>query len=107
LAHGLHGKPVAIVMNEIAEGGIDRRVITGLSNVEQMVELSSGCICRSIDDYPFDLAIQAILETAKPHLTVIESTGLADPEPLAYRVKSSGLGLDAVITLVDAANVER
>jgi cobalamin biosynthesis protein CobW len=43
----------------------------------------------------------------KPHLIVIESTGLADPEPLAYRVKNAGLGLDAVITLVDAAHVDR
>ena len=38
---------------------------------------------------------------------IIESTGLADPEPLAYRVKNAGLGLDAVITVVDAANVKR
>ena len=107
LAHGLRGKPVAVIMNEIGEVGIDGRVITGLANVEKMVELSSGCICCSIDDYRFDLAIQEIIETAKPHLVIIESTGLADPEPLAYRVKNAGLGLDAVITIVDAANVKR
>jgi len=107
LEHGLRGKPVAVIMNEIGEIGIDGKVITGLSAVEKMVELSSGCICCSIDDYRFDLAIQEIVETARPHLIIIESTGLADPEPLAYRVKSAGLGLDAVITVVDAANVER
>ena len=107
LAHGLRGKPVAVIMNELGEVGIDGRVITGLANVEKMVELSSGCICCSIDDYRFDLAIQEIIETAKPHLVIIESTGLADPEPLAYRVKNAGLGLDAVITVVDAANVKR
>jgi G3E family GTPase len=107
LEHGLQGKPVAVVMNEIGEVGIDGKVITGLQAVEKMVELSSGCICCSIDDYRFDLAIQEIIDTAKPHLIIIESTGLADPEPLAYRVKNSGLGLDAVITVVDAANVER
>src|SRR2546428_8692654 len=107
LDYGLSGKPVAIVMNEIGEVGIDGRVVTGLSAVEKMVELSSGCICCQIDDYQFDLAIQEIIETAKPHLIIIESTGLADPDPLAYRVKSAGLGLDAVITVVDAANVGR
>src|SRR5919204_541143 len=107
LAHGLGGKPVAIVMNEIGEVGIDGKVVTGLANVEKMVELSSGCICCSIDDYRFDLAIQEIIDTAQPHLVIIESTGLADPEPLAYRVKNAGLGLDAIITVVDAANVER
>jgi G3E family GTPase len=107
LDHGLKGKPVAVVMNEIGEVGIDGRVVTGLSNVEKMVELSSGCICCTIDDYRFDLAIREIVDTVKPHVIVIESTGLADPEPLAYRVKAAGLGLDAIITVVDAANVDR
>lgn len=107
LDHGLKGQRVAVIMNEIGEIGIDGTVVTGLSNVERMVELSSGCICCTIEDYKFDLAIQEILDTAKPHLVIIESTGLADPEPLAYRVKAAGLGLDAVITVVDAANVDR
>jgi len=107
LTHGLQGKPVAVIMNEIGEVGIDGRVITGLSAVEKMVELSSGCICCSIDEYRFDLAVQEIVETTHPHLILIESTGLADPEPLAHRVRNAGLGLDAVITVVDAVNVER
>jgi G3E family GTPase len=107
LTHGLQGKPVAVIMNEIGEVGIDGRVITGLSAVEKMVELSSGCICCSIDEYRFDLAIQEIVETTRPHLILIESTGLADPEPLAARVRNAGLGLDAVITVVDAVNVEQ
>jgi cobalamin biosynthesis protein CobW len=107
LDHGLRGKPVAVIMNEIGEVGIDGRVVTGLSAVEQMVELSSGCICCTIDDYRFDLAIQEIVETTRPHLIIIESTGLADPEPLVERVRGAGLGLDAVITVIDAANVAR
>jgi G3E family GTPase len=107
LDHGLKGKPVAVIMNEIGEIGIDGKVVTGLTAVEKMVELSSGCICCTIDDYKFDLAIQEIVETTKPHLIIIESTGLADPEPLIYRVKNAGLGLDAVITVVDAEHVER
>jgi G3E family GTPase len=107
LDHGLKGKPVAVIMNEIGEIGIDGTVVTGLSAVEKMVELSSGCICCTIDDYRFDLAIQEIVDTVRPHVIIIESTGLADPEPLAARIKGAGLGLDAVITVVDAANVER
>jgi G3E family GTPase len=107
LAHGLAGKRVAVVVNEIGDVGIDGKVVTGLQYVEKMVELSSGCICCSIDEYRFDLAIQEIIDTVEPDLIVIESTGLADPEPLAYRVKSAGLALDAIVTVVDAANVER
>lgn len=107
LTHGLAGKRVALIVNEIGEVGIDGKVVTGLDYVEKMVELSSGCICCSIDEYRFDLAIQEIVDTVAPDLIVIESTGLADPEPLAYRVKTAGLALDAVITVVDAASVER
>ena len=107
LDHGLHGKPVAVIMNEIGEVGIDGRVVTGLSAVEKMVELSSGCICCTIDDYRFDLAVQEIVETTRPHLIIIESTGLADPEPLVGRVKAAGLGLDAIITVVDALDGPR
>ena len=107
LDHGLRGKPVAVIMNEIGEIGIDGRVVTGLSAVEQMVELSSGCICCTIDDYRFDLAVQEIIETTRPHLIVIESTGLADPEPVVDRVKAAGLGLDAIITVVDAFGAQR
>ncbi len=107
LEHGLAGKRVALVVNEIGEVGIDGPVVTGLEQVEKTIELSSGCICCSIDEYRFDLAIQEIVETVRPHLIVIESTGLADPEPLTSRVRSAGLQLDGVITLVDALNVER
>jgi G3E family GTPase len=107
LGHGLAGKRVAVVVNEIGEIGIDGAVVTGLDYVERMIELASGCICCSIDEYRFDLAIQELVETVRPDLIVIETTGLADPDPLAYRVKSAGLRLDAVITVVDAAHVER
>jgi len=107
LARGLAGKRVALVVNEIGDVGIDGRVVTGLDYVEKMVELSSGCICCSIDEYRFDLAIQEIIDTVAPDLIVIETTGVADPEATAYRVKSAGLALDAIITVVDAANVER
>jgi cobalamin biosynthesis protein CobW len=107
LAGGLGNERVAVVMNEIGEIGIDGRVVTGLDYVENMVELNSGCICCTIDDYRFDLAIQELVETVDPTLVIIESTGLADPEPLAYRVHQAGLALDAVITVVDAAHVDR
>jgi G3E family GTPase len=107
LDHGLHGQRVAVIMNELGEVGVDGRVVTGLSAVEKMVELSSGCLCCTIDDYRFDVAIQEIVETARPHLIIIESTGVAHPEPLAKRVLAAGLGLDAIVTVVDAADLDR
>ncbi|TAH36802.1 MAG: GTP-binding protein [Planctomycetota bacterium] len=106
LQHGLDGRRVAIVMNEIGDVGIDGKVITGLKSVERMVELSSGCICCSISGQ-FSLAVREIVQTSRPHLIIIETTGLADPGPVAGQVRDAGLNLDAIITVVDAANVLR
>ncbi len=103
----LTGEKVAFVMNEIGDIGIDGRVVTGLDYVENVVELNSGCICCTIDDYRFDLAINELIEAVDPSLIVIETTGVADPEPVIYRVKQAGLALDAVTTVVDCANFER
>ncbi len=98
---------VAVVMNEIGDIGIDGRVVTGLEHVENMIELTSGCICCSIDDNRFDLAMQELVETTDPGLIVIETTGAADPEPAAERVRQAGFGLDAVIAVVDSENIGR
>ena len=107
LAGGLRDARVAVVMNEIGEIGIDGRVLTGLGGIEKLVELSSGCICCSIDEYRFDVAIQDLVETARPDLIVIEATGVADPGVLATRARGAGLRIDGVITVVDAAAVRR
>ena len=107
LAGPLAGERVAVVMNEIGEIGIDGRVITGLSHVEKLIELNSGCVCCTIDEYRFDLAIHELIETVDPTLVVIESTGVAEPEPILQRLTQAGLGLDAVITVVDAASFYR
>ncbi len=102
----LRDEKVAVVMNEIGDVGIDGRTITGLDYVENMVELNSGCICCTIDDYRFDLAINELREAVDPTLIIIESTGLAEPEPIVYRLAQSGLALDAVICVVDALNID-
>ncbi len=107
LQTGLRDARVAVIVNEIGDIGIDGRLVTGLDAVERMVEVSSGCICCSIDVYRFDIAVQEILDSVRPDLLVIEATGLADPSALVGRARNAGLRVDAVITVVDAANVAR
>lgn len=107
LAHGLQTARVAVVMNEIGDIGIDGPVLTGLGGIEKMVELSSGCICCSIDEYRFDVAIQELVDSVRPDLILMESTGVADPRALAERARGAGLRVDAVITVVDSSNIER
>jgi cobalamin biosynthesis protein CobW len=103
MQHGLQKKRVAIIMNEIGDIGIDGQVITGLEGVESMVEFNSGCVCCTIDDYSFAIAVQQITEEIKPDLLIIETTGLADPGPVVDRLKTASVARDAVITMVDAA----
>lgn len=103
MQHGLRNKRVAIIMNEIGDIGVDGKVITGLEGVESMVELNNGCVCCTIDDYRFAIAVQQITQETRPDLLIIETTGLADPNPIVDRLKAASVARDAVITLVDAA----
>jgi G3E family GTPase len=107
LTNTLAGHRVAVIVNEIGDIGIDGRVISGLEHVESMVELDSGCICCSIDEYRFDLAVQEIVEAADPTLIVIETTGVADPAAILPRIERAGLGLDAITAIIDAENWPR
>ena len=102
MQHGLQTKRVAIIMNEIGDIGIDGKVITGLEGVESMVEFNNGCVCCTIDDYRFAIAVQQIIEETTPDLLIIETTGLADPNPIVDRLKTASVARDAVITTVDA-----
>lgn len=104
LERGMGDKKVAVIVNEIGEIGIDGRQIECM-NVEQMIELENGCICCTIN-YQFGMAVRSIIDTVNPHLLIIETTGLADPYPLAEEIRNTGLRLDAIVTVVDTANVE-
>jgi cobalamin biosynthesis protein CobW len=93
---------IAVVVNEVGEIGIDGRVIEGFEFVENVVELASGCVCCSIDEYRFDMAIEELVRRIDPALVVIETSGVADPAPALERLRRCGLGVDAVVTVVDA-----
>lgn len=107
LTHALSGplaRPdVVFIVNELGDIGLDGRVLTGMASAESVVELAGGCICCSIEDSRFDLAVRDLVDRFDPALIVIETTGIADPSVLGQRVSMAGLGLDAVITVVDAA----
>jgi cobalamin biosynthesis protein CobW len=105
LTHGLDGRRVAVVMNEIGDIGIDGRVIEGL-NVERMIELGSGCVCCTVNR-EFGLALQEIVETVDPEIIIVETTGVADPPNIVAETRQVGLSVDATICVVDAANVDR
>ena len=100
------GVKTAVLVNEFGEIGIDNDLI--IATGEDMVELSNGCICCSINGELLE-AVYRILDRPDPvDYLVVETTGLADPLPVARTFLGSDLRdqtrLDSIITLVDAEN---
>jgi G3E family GTPase len=105
-----HGQKIAVIENEFGEENIDNEILVADTN-EQIIQMSNGCICCSIRE---DLRATLQLLAAKKRQglldfdrVVIETTGLADPGPVAQtffmddEIAESFL-LDAILTLVDA-----
>ena len=100
------GVKTAVLVNEFGEIGIDHDLI--VTTEDNMVELSNGCICCSINDELKD-AVERILERPdKMDYIVVETTGLAAPLPVAMTFGATELRdatrLDSIITLIDAEN---
>jgi G3E family GTPase len=102
-AAGLADQRVALIVNEIGAIGFDGQALGG-SQVTEMVELTAGCICCTVGS-DFLLAVAEIVEMTAPDLIVVETTGLAEPWGMIAQVRASGQPLDAVVTLIDAANL--
>jgi len=105
-----HGQKIAIIENEFGEENIDSDILVSDTN-EQIIQMSNGCICCTIRE-DLRTTLQSLAEQKrKGELTfdrvVIETTGLADPGPVAQtffmddEIAESFL-LDSILTLVDA-----
>jgi len=109
-----HGKRIAVIENEFGEVGVDSEIIE--SGEEQIVEMNNGCVCCTVRG---DLI--RILGTLKEKRdtgalkfdrVVIETTGMADPGPVAQTFfTDEEIGnyylLDSIITLVDAKHAPK
>ena len=103
------GVKTAVLVNEFGEIGIDNELI--VSTGEELVELSNGCICCSINDELMQ-TVERVLERPEAlDYIVVETTGLADPLPVAMTFLGSELRdqtrLDSIITLIDAENFDQ
>jgi len=105
-----HGQKIAVIENEFGEENIDNDILVN-ETTEQIVQMSNGCVCCTIRE---DLrsALQLLAAKKRKGLldfdrVVIETTGLADPGPVAQtffmddEIAESYL-LDSILTLVDA-----
>ena len=100
------GIKTAVLVNEFGETGIDNELI--IKTEEDMIELSNGCICCSINGELVDAIKKLINNNNHIDYIIIETTGLADPLPVAMTLLGSELReitrLDSIITLIDAEN---
>jgi len=110
-----HGQKIAVIENEFGEENIDNDILVADTN-EQIIQMSNGCVCCTIrEDLRTTLADLAA-KRRKGELdferVVIETTGLADPGPVAQtffmddEIAESYL-LDSILTLVDAKHADQ
>ncbi|MCT7968775.1 GTP-binding protein [Laspinema sp. D1] len=100
------GLKTAVLVNEFGEVGIDNELI--VSTGEDMVELSNGCICCTINNDLLDAVYKILERSDQIDYLVVETTGLADPLPVALTFLGTELRdltrLDSIVTLVDSEN---
>jgi G3E family GTPase len=105
-----HGQKIAVIENEFGEENIDNDILT-TETKEQIVQMSNGCICCTIREDLREALQTLAAKKRKGELdfdrVVIETTGLADPGPVAQtffmddEIAETYL-LDSILTLVDA-----
>ncbi|WP_233799645.1 CobW family GTP-binding protein [Paraburkholderia sp. HP33-1] len=110
-----HGMKIAVIENEFGEENIDNEILVQ-DTTEQIIQMSNGCICCTIrgdlSRVLGDLAAKKQAGEVDFDRVVIETTGLANPGPVAQtffmddQIASEFL-LDAIITLVDAKHANR
>ena len=119
-----HGYRVAVILNEFgADIGVEKMLVTDNPNGETVVdedwvEMNNGCVCCTVKGSLIQ-TIDGLLERraasgSRFDFILLETTGLADPGPVAQELwvddellEEDSAVLDAVVTLVDASNVAR
>merc|ERR1712232_41465 len=111
-----HGKRIAVIENEFGEVGIDDALVKGgsMAEEENIVEMNNGCICCTVrGDLIAGLKklVKNAVSKKKPlDGVLIETTGLADPAPVAQTFFGDDfvqqhMRLDGILTLVDAKHI--
>lgn len=102
------GLKTAVLVNEFGEIGIDNELIIQADDSNNMVELSNGCICCTINNDLVEAVYKVLERQEQIDYLVVETTGLADPLPVALTFLGTELRdltrLDSIVTMVDAEN---
>jgi len=100
-----HGRKFAVIVNEFGEIGIDNELVVGAD--EEIFEMNNGCICCTVRGDLIRIIEGLLKRKGKFDSIIVETTGLADPAPVAQTffvdadVKAAA-SLDAIVTVADA-----
>lgn len=100
-----HGRRVAVIVNEFGEVGIDHHLL--LASSQEVVQMNNGCVCCTVRGDLVRSFFQLMEHRDKFDTVVIETTGLAEPAPVAQSIYAderirSQFTLAGVVTVVDA-----
>ena len=105
-----HGRKIAVIINEFGEISVDGQLVL-TDDQEDLVEFNNGCLCCTVRGDLVD-TLAKLKDRADLDAILIETTGLADPAPVAStffiadEIKSD-TRLDSFVTLADAVNLDR
>lgn len=103
-----HDLKVAVLVNEFGDINIDSQLLVSVD--QDMLELSNGCICCTINDGLVDAVYRVLEREERIDYLVIETTGVADPLPIILTFLGTELrdltNLDSILTVVDAEAFE-
>ena len=104
-----HGYKFGIIVNEIGEIGIDSQLVE--NQREEIVQMNNGCVCCTVRK---DLVkgVQKLLQRGGFDYLLVETTGIADPGPVAQTFLNIPqlqqlVRLDSIITVVDAEQIHK
>ena len=105
-----HGKRIAVIENEYGEVGIDQGLVINAD--EEVFEMSNGCICCTVRGDLIRVLGNLMKRRDKFDYVLVETTGLADPGPVAQTFFMDDeirdeFALDGIVTLVDAAHIDQ
>ncbi|MGE3312321.1 MAG: GTP-binding protein, partial [Limisphaerales bacterium] len=103
-----HGKRIAVIENEFGEIGIDNELVIGAD--EEIFEMNNGCICCTVRGDLIRILGNLMKRRDRLDAVLIETTGLADPAPVAQTFfvdeeMRAAFRLDAIVTMVDSKHV--
>ncbi|WP_394137179.1 CobW family GTP-binding protein [Cytobacillus oceanisediminis] len=109
-----HSQRVAVIVNEYGEVGIDNQLV--VNSDEEILEMNNGCICCTVRGDLIRILRTLVFSMEEGHVkfdrVVIETTGLADPAPVAQTffmddLLSEKFQVDSIVTVIDSKHITR